>query len=1224
MFVAGVELASAYVSLAMSSKGLGRDVIKQFGGVEKEAGETGKRAGSQLMANFGKVAKKSAVGAGIAVGAAAGAAMVGGFKAAVGRDTSERVLTGLYGSAKDATSILGDLRKVAGNSPIDYSAYTSAAESLAYAGIEGKAAKGTLENVGKAITSAGGDSSKMEQAMGGVMKAVNNGGIVMMDSLNMISDSGVPILSGLAEQYNKPIDQVKNMASEGKIGIDDVMSVMEKGTGDTFQSMIKAGESASLSFGNQWSMAVDNISNAVGDVLLPFLKKLAPAIKPMSDALVKGIGDIPAIFQSIADAGGKVWGVLKDWAPMIGAIAGAFVAYNTVLAISNGLSMAKYLWESRSLLIGAARISITTGMATAQAALNAVMAANPIGLIVAGLVLLVGGLVMAYKKVGWFRDFIDAAWAVIKVAAKAVGDWFMNTLWPGMKAAFEGIGNAATWLYENGIKPAWDGIKTAIDVVVGWFTGTVAPGVQSTTDGIGSVFTWLYENIIKPTFAGIGTVIGFFWDGIKLYFGFVRTIITNVLVPAFEKIWEIVSFVFKLVGQIIKTVWNSLIKPIFTAIVRFIADRLVAQFNLLKNTVDFVWNMIKSAIGAVWSWLKVNVFQPIFDWILAKIVNPFNKMRVKVNRTWNLVKALLYAGWKWLKTNVFSPIMDWVQKRVVRSFTNMKNLVQGIWDGVRNLLRSGWNFIKDKIFTPLMDFITKDVPDAFEKGKDAIGKAWDMVKEVAKTPIKFVIETVINKGIIDKFRDVGSFFKMKDSDLPTHVKLPKGFDTGGYTGPGRKYQPAGVVHADEYVLRKQAQRKLSRNYGRGTLDHMNRFGTIPGYAGGGEVPGYAGGGMVWNNLWGIIKEKFPWARLTSAYRPGANTASGNSSYHASGKAVDLAGRGSMNMGDMMKIFNFIDSNYGQSSEVIHSPAGGRQIKNGRRHNYTGAVKRMHYNHVHWANDSKFGGPTASAGGSSDNSGGGISLDFLTGAFTKMKDALGGQFEKFGPAGDVVKSAASWGIERPIAWIKDNLHKVTGFVSDAWNGAKETVVSGAAKTQGRAWATANGVHGEQWKALDYIISRESGWDPKAQNPRSTAAGLPQFIAANQRHYGVYPIRQQSVWKQLDAFMKYANERYGGVTGARDYWKRNNHYDTGGMVSPTLFDKGGVLQPGTQLVSNKTRKPEYILPSRVTDALMGGNVGTAGGEEHFHFHGPDPDAAMRSYESTRRRRELLEVR
>lgn len=47
-----------------------------------------------------------------------------------------------------------------------------------------------------------------------------------------------------------------------------------------------------------------------------------------------------------------------------------------------------------------------------------------------------------------------------------------------------------------------------------------------------------------------------------------------------------------------------------------------------------------------------------------------------------------------------------------------------------------------------------------------------------------------------------------------------GFSKGGYTGPGGKYQPAGIVHAGEYVLNQDAVRGLPRGY----LDHLNRGG----------------------------------------------------------------------------------------------------------------------------------------------------------------------------------------------------------------------------------------------------------------------------------------------------------------------------------------------------------------------------------------------------------------
>lgn len=60
-----------------------------------------------------------------------------------------------------------------------------------------------------------------------------------------------------------------------------------------------------------------------------------------------------------------------------------------------------------------------------------------------------------------------------------------------------------------------------------------------------------------------------------------------------------------------------------------------------------------------------------------------------------------------------------------------------------------------------------------------------------------------------------------------------GFADGGHTGPGGKYTPAGIVHAGEYVLRREAVNKLPL----WLLDHINTFGSLPRY-------GYATGGLV--------------------------------------------------------------------------------------------------------------------------------------------------------------------------------------------------------------------------------------------------------------------------------------------------------------------------------------------------------------------------------------------
>lgn len=206
-------------------------------------------------------------------------------------------------------------------------------------------------------------------------------------------------------------------------------------------------------------------------------------------------------------------------------------------------------------------------------------------------------------------------------------------------------------------------------------------------------------------------------------------------------------------------------------------------------------------------------------------------------------------------------------------------------------------------------------------------------------------------------------------NAPSPLKFETGGVMPGYT-PGRDvhefYSPtAGNLYLSggEAIMRPEWTRAMGGEAGvkaqndaarQGRLDdllHMQTGGEA--FASGGvygPVPGvnaFADAG-VWRGLWGIIKSKFPSATLNSAYRGGATTVSGNKSYHSRGMAVDLGG-------PLNKIFDFLYNNYRNSSEIIYSPAGGRQIKNGQPYTYSGAVRKIHWNHVHWANRSVPGG-----------------------------------------------------------------------------------------------------------------------------------------------------------------------------------------------------------------------------------------------------------------------------
>jgi hypothetical protein len=88
---------------------------------------------------------------------------------------------------------------------------------------------------------------------------------------------------------------------------------------------------------------------------------------------------------------------------------------------------------------------------------------------------------------------------------------------------------------------------------------------------------------------------------------------------------------------------------------------------------------------------------------------------------------------------------------------------------------------------------------------------------------------------------------------------------------------------------------------------------------------------------------FPGARVTSSYRPGSVTKSGNVSYHARNpsRAADFAP-------PSMGLFDYFRGRYPGARELIYSPAGNAQLKDGRPHFYTGDVRADHWDHVHLA------------------------------------------------------------------------------------------------------------------------------------------------------------------------------------------------------------------------------------------------------------------------------------
>jgi TP901 family phage tail tape measure protein len=209
------------------------------------------------------------------------------------------------------------------------------------------------------------------------------------------------------------------------------------------------------------------------------------------------------------------------------------------------------------------------------------------------------------------------------------------------------------------------------------------------------------------------------------------------------------------------------------------------------------------------------------------------------------------------------------------------------------------------------------------------------------------------------------------------IKGPGGkyYAEGGWTGPGGTWQPAGIVHADEFVIRKSSRQKIEAK-APGLLDEMNTTGYVPGYASGGlvalpfpvnasktRIPSKSavadavvpagggaapGGGQTYKWILAVVKAAFPGLHATSTFRPGAITLSGNRSYHAVGRAVDWP--------PSKALAEWVNARYFGATRELITPWNSLNIKNGARHTYTGDIYAQHAGtgrfkgnaHDHWA------------------------------------------------------------------------------------------------------------------------------------------------------------------------------------------------------------------------------------------------------------------------------------
>ncbi|MDX2757917.1 hypothetical protein [Streptomyces europaeiscabiei] len=307
----------------------------------------------------------------------------------------------------------------------------------------------------------------------------------------------------------------------------------------------------------------------------------------------------------------------------LGKIAGAFLSIGQALApvsgpllfLLGGLAEAIGIvaehapWLVQGIWLAIVAMRVWT---IAQWALNAAMSANPITLIIIGIVALVAIGIYAFNKFPWFRDLVLKAWEGIKTASL----WLWNTV---LKPFFAWFGQIMVWLWQRIIKPYigfliayWKTVaqvavwlwNTVLSPFFVWFGGIVVWLWQKIIKPyigfliaywrkVADVAIWLWKTILAPAFRGIGSIIAWWWTNIvKRYFGFVRGAI-SVLADAFRWLYnKAIKPAWNSISSVISGVWTRGIKPAFNA-VKTAVGKVADAFDAARAAIKIAWDKLK-------------------------------------------------------------------------------------------------------------------------------------------------------------------------------------------------------------------------------------------------------------------------------------------------------------------------------------------------------------------------------------------------------------------------------------------------------------------------------------------------------------------------------------------------------------------------------------------------------------------------------------------------------
>ena len=363
--------------------------------------------------------------------------------------TMESYLTNfkvMLGSEEAAATKLSEIRKMAASTPFSLDDLTSGTQTLLQFGIAADDTTGVLQRLGDISLGNAEKLQTLTRAYGKMSSAQK----VTLENVNMMIDAGFNPLNQICDATGESMSDLYKRISDGKVSFSELEAAVEAATsqgGQFYNGMLEASQT----FSGRMSTLKDNVSALTGELTSGLFAALGDLVVKLNEAAVSFLDSDEKMAQLKETIGIAT--------AVVAAAGTAFLTYKGYVAAATAIEVIHTAATTAMTAAHKAAEAGATGLAVAQAGLNAVLKANPIGLVVAALAALAAGLVTAYKTSETFRNAVNSAFASVKkIAQNAIGtvvDW-INELVAKIRGAAAALANL-----KNGVGAAQDAYNAA-------------------------------------------------------------------------------------------------------------------------------------------------------------------------------------------------------------------------------------------------------------------------------------------------------------------------------------------------------------------------------------------------------------------------------------------------------------------------------------------------------------------------------------------------------------------------------------------------------------------------------------------------------------------------------------------------------------------------------------------------------------------------------------------